>query len=282
MLSWLVSTSLRFRAVVLALAVLLLVGGIQTAQKTPLDVFPEFAPPLVEIQTEAPGLSAEEIESLVTVPLENALNGTPNLKTIRSKSVLGLSSVVLILRDGSDLLTARQLVQERLAIEAPRLPRVARPPVILSPLSSTSRVMKIGIWSEKLTQIELTELARWTIRPRLMAVPGVANVAIWGQRDRQFQVLVDPERLRTHALTLADVERAAGDAAHLDTGGFVDTPNQRLPVRHAPAILSADDLAHSVVAFRGGAALRLGDVAQVQEGHPPPIGDAIINDVRGL
>ncbi|HZL87113.1 MAG TPA: efflux RND transporter permease subunit [Pirellulaceae bacterium] len=282
MLRTLIRTSLRQPILVLGLAAALLAVGYHELQHAALDVFPEFAPPLVEIQTEAPGLSAEEIESLVTVPLENALNGTPHLKTIRSKSVLGLSSVVLILRDGADLLTARQLVQERLAIESPRLPKVARPPVILSPLSSTSRVMKIGIWSEKLTQIELTELARWTIRPRLMAVPGVANVAIWGQRDRQFQVLVDPERLRAHSLTLADIERAAGDAALLDTGGFVDTPNQRLPVRHAPAVLSAEDLARSVVAFRGGASLRLADVAQVQEGHPPPIGDAIINDVPGL
>jgi len=282
MLRTLIRTSLRQPILVLGLAAALLAVGYHELRHAALDVFPEFAPPLVEIQTEAPGLSAEEIESLVTVPLENALNGTPHLKTIRSKSVLGLSSVVLILRDGADLLTARQLVQERLAIESPRLPKVARPPVILSPLSSTSRVMKIGIWSEKLTQIELTELARWTIRPRLMAVPGVANVAIWGQRDRQFQVLVDPERLRAHSLTLADIERAAGDAALLDTGGFVDTPNQRLPVRHAPAVLSAEDLARSVVAFRGGASLRLADVAQVQEGHPPPIGDAIINDVPGL
>ncbi len=121
---------------------------------------------MVEIQTEAPGLSTEEVESLVTVPLENALNGTPNLKTIRSKSVLGLSSIVLIFQDGTDLTESRQLVGERLAIEASRLPAVARPPVILSPLSSTSRVLKIGIWSDKdeygndiMSQMDMTELA---------------------------------------------------------------------------------------------------------------------------
>ncbi|MCA9268046.1 MAG: efflux RND transporter permease subunit, partial [Planctomycetales bacterium] len=248
----------------------------------PLDVFPEFAPPLVEIQSEAQGLSAEEVESLVTVPLENALRGTPNLKTIRSKSVLGLSSIVMIFQQGADLTTSRQLVGERLAVEAPRLPAVAAPPVILSPLSSTSRVLKIGVWSEELSQMDLTELAKWTIRPRLMAVPGVANVAIWGERERQYQVLVDPLRLRANNLSLAEVERAAGDAVAVSGGGFVDTPNQRLPVRHVPAIETADDLAGAVVAFRDGAALRLGDVADVQIGHPPPIGDAIINDVPGL
>jgi len=277
-----VSTSLRQPFLILALAAALLVIGYRDLRNAPLDVFPEFAPPLVEIQTEVPGLSTEEVESLVTVPLENALNGTPNLKTIRSKSVLGLSSIVLIFQDGTDLMESRQLVGERLAIEASRLPTVANSPVILSPLSSTSRVLKIGIWSDTLSQMEMTELAKWTIRPRLMAVRGVANVAIWGERDRQYQVLVDPERLRAHNLTLADVERAAGDAAMVSGGGFVDTPNQRLPVRHVSTIVTADDLARTVVAFRDGTPLRLGDVAEVRVGHAPPIGDAIINDVLGL
>jgi len=289
MLRTIVQTSLRQPFLVLGFAAALLVMGYRNLRNAPLDVFPEFAPPLVEVQTEAPGLSTEEVESLVTVPLENALNGTPNLKTIRSKSVLGLSAIVLIFQEGTELMEARQLVGERLSIEASRLPAVARPPVILSPLSSTSRVLKIGIWSDKeengdnvMSQMEMSELARWTIRPRLMAVPGVANVAIWGQRDRQYQVLVDPERLRAHSLSLADVERAAGDAALVSGGGFIDTPNQRLPVRHVSTIVTAEDLARSVVSFRNGAALRLGDVAEVREGHPPPIGDAIINDTQGL
>ena len=192
----LVSTALRLRVVVAALAVLLLVVGHPHGRReTPLDVFPEFSPPLVEIQTEAPGLSTPEVESLVTVPVENALNGVSDLKTLRSKSVLGLSSVVAIFRDGADLMLARQLVQERLTTLAGHLPSVARAPVMLAPLSSTSRVMKIGVTSKVLSQVELTTLIRWTVRPRLMAMPGVANVAIWGQRDRQLQVLVDPERL---------------------------------------------------------------------------------------
>src|SRR3954452_11441483 len=170
-MNWLRPTSLELRAVVLALSEVLMVVGIRTAQKAPLDVFPEFAPPLVEIQTEAPGLSTEEVESLVSVPLESALNGTTGLKTLRSKSVLGLSSVVLIFREGTDLMRARQLVQERLANEATRLPGVGRAPaslgpVILSPLSSTSRVMKIGVSSKTMTQMDLTVLAKWTIRPR--------------------------------------------------------------------------------------------------------------------
>jgi CzcA family heavy metal efflux pump len=275
-MNWLVSTSLKLRVLVLALSIVLMIVGIRTAQRAPLDVFPEFAPPLIEIQTEAPGLSTEEVESLISVPLENALNGTIGLKTIRSKSVLGLSSVVLILKEGSDLMASRQVVQERLAVEGPRLPVVARPPVILSPLSSTSRLLKIGVSSPKLSQMELTILAKWTIRPRLMAIPGVANVAIWGQRDMQYQVLVDPERLRINGLTLDTVVRAVTDTSAVAAGGFVDMPNQRIAVRHRSPIETPDDLARTTVAIRNGVPLKLGDVADVKIGFPPPIGDAVI------
>ncbi len=142
--------------------------------------------------------------------------------------------------------------------------------------------MKIGVSSPALSQMELTDLARWTIRPRLMAIPGVANVAIWGERDRQVQVLVDPDRLRAHGVTLTEVVRASGDAVAPGAGGFIDTPNQRLPVAHQSAVAGADDLSRYPVAFRNGAPLTLGAVADVREGHPPPIGDAVINDGPGL
>ncbi len=282
MLNSLVSSSLRFRVLVLALATVLIVVGVQTLKTTPMDVFPEFAPPLVEIQTEAPGLSVEEVESLITVPLENALNGTAWVTTIRSKSVLGLSSVVLLFERGTDLDTARQLVQERVATVSGKLPSLAHQPHILPPLSSTSRAMKIGIWSDELDQMAMTDLALWTIRPRLMAIDGVANVAIWGQRDRQFQVRVDPDRLAANGITLDEVVRASGDAATVTAGGFIDTPNQRLPVKHSNAINSSADLAAVVVRTVDGAPITIGDVADVVTGYPAPIGDAIINDQRGL
>jgi CzcA family heavy metal efflux pump len=282
MMKWLVSASLRLHIIVVSLAVVLMIVGLQVVRTTPLDVFPEFAPPLVEIQTEAPGLSTDEVESLVTVPIENAVNGTTQLKTLRSKSVLGLSSVVLIFQEKTDLSRARQLVQERLALVTPQLPTAARPPVILQSLSSTSRAMKIGVSSKTLSQMELSALARWTIRPRLMAIPGVANVAIWGQRDQQLQVLVDPDRLRAHNLTIDDVVRATRDAVAVSAGGFVDTPNQRLAVAHLSAVATPRDLAAIPVAFRNGAPLQLGAVAEIVEGFPPPIGDAVINDGPGL
>ncbi len=282
MMNWLVGTSLRLRVLVLALSVVLIVVGIEKAKNAPLDVFPEFAPPLVEIQTEAPGLSTDEVEALISVPLENALNGTQGLKTLRSKSVLGLSSVVMIFAEGADLMRARQLVQERLAIEATRLPVVAKPPVILSPLSSTSRLLKIGVSSKVLSQMDLTTLARWTIRPKLMAIPGVANVAIWGQRDKQFQVLVDPDRLKSNGVTVDAVTKAVTDASAVAAGGFIDGPNQRIAVRHRSPINRPEDLEAMPVAIRNGAPIRVGDVAEVKIGFPAPIGDAVINDGEGL
>src|SRR5262245_27100698 len=282
MLTWLVSTSLRFRVAVLALSVVLIAVGTRTAERAPLDVFPEFAPPIVEIQTEAPGLSATKVEELVTAPLENALNGTAGVKTMRSKSALGLSQVVLLFDQDADVIRARQLVQERLAAERRQLPAAAKEPVILQPLSSTSRVMKIGVWSDTLSQRDLTILALWTIRPKLMSVPGVANVAIWGQRNRELQVLVDPDQLRAAGVQLDAITKAAADATVLDTGGAIDTPNQRIAVRHLPAVSSPSDLADTVVGFRDGSPIRLGEVARIVEGSPMPIGDAVINDGPGL
>ncbi len=282
MLAWLVRAALTQRVLVLALAALLVVLGLRATGDVPLDVFPEFAPPMVEIQTEAPGLSTEEVESLITVPIETTVNGVPDLMTLRSKSVLGLSSVSILFDRGTDVIRARQLVQERVTQVLARLPAAARPPVMLPPLSSTSRAMKIGISSAKLDQMQLSELARWTIRPRLMAVPGVANVAIWGLRDRQLQVLVDPDRLRAAGVTLAELRAAAGDAVLVGGGGFVDTANQRLAVQQTSAIQSSADLAQAVIKQSGEAPVRIGDVARVVDGFAAPIGNAIIDDGPGL
>jgi len=282
MLTWLISSSVRLRAVLLVACIVLLVIGFQSIRKAPLDVFPEFAPPIVEIQTEAPGLSSEQVESLVTIPLESTLTGIPQVATVRSKSVLGLSQVVLILDHGADAMRVRQLVQERVTSVSRQLPTVAKPPTILQPLSSTSRVMKIGVSSKTLSQQDLTILAMWTIRPKLMSLPGVANVAIWGQCDKQFQVLVDPDRLRANRVSLDAVVKATTEATSLDTGGFVDTPNQRLAVQHPSAVRQPHDLADALVETRNRASVRLGDVADVALGSPPAIGDAVINNGPGL
>jgi CzcA family heavy metal efflux pump len=283
MIRWLINASLQLRIAVVAITVILMfLGSRNLMQSTAFDVFPEFAPMLVEVQTEAPGLSTTDVEALVTVPVENALNGVSRLDKIRSKSVLGLSSVVLYFQKDANLTQVRQLVQERLTHLSANLPTAAKAPVILSPLSSTSRVLKIGISSKTISQVEMTTLAKWTIRPRLMAIPGVANVAIWGQRDRQFQIQVDSERLRTHGVSVDQVVKTSQDALKIEGGGFIDTPNQRLPVSQVMDLHSAQDLAQIPVALNNGVPLNLSRVATLTEGFPPPIGDAVVNSGPGL
>ena len=291
---WIVTASLRFRFVVVLAAVALMALGVTELRRDArVDVFPEFAPLRVEVQTPTLGLSAAEVEEFVTVPLEHQLNGVPGLEVIRSSSVPQLSSITLIFERGTDLLTARQLVQERMATIAPSLPSWAVPPSMMPPLSSTSRVMKIGLSSDEHTLIELSSIARHTIRQRLLRVRGVANVAIWGQRKEQRLVLVDAERLREHGVSVNGVMEATSNAldapllrhspgALVGTGGFVDTPNQRLGVVHVLPVLEPDDLAEVSLQNRAGQTIRLDDVADIVTGHPPLIGDAVVNDGPGL
>ncbi|HKS01900.1 MAG TPA: efflux RND transporter permease subunit [Arthrobacter sp.] len=290
---WLVGISLRFRTIVVALAcVVMLLGSVQLS-KASLDVFPEFAPPQVEIQTACLGLTAQEVEELVSVPIEASLSGMPGLDELRSKSVPQLSSIILIFKQGTDLLNARQQVSERMAAVTAALPTWAAPPVMLQPLSSTSRVMKIGMTSANRSMIEMSMLSYWTIRARLLRVPGVANVAIWGERLQMLQVQVQPEKLKARNVSLnqvMEVTAGAVDAGLLQyspgkfigTGGFVDSPNQRMSVRHVQPITSPADLARVTIRQDHGSALHLGDVARVVEDHQPLIGDAVINNGHGL
>ena len=287
MMRWIVGSSLKLRFLVVLVAVALLLLGFVQLRGMPVETLPEFNPPMVEIQTEALGLSAAEVEQLVTVPLEqDLLNGVAWLDRIRSESVPGLSRIELIFQPGTDVLKARQLVQERL-IQAPGgIPNVSKAPVVLQPLSSTSRVIMIGLSSKNLSLIDMSVLARWKIRPRLMGVSGVANVAIWGQQERQLQVQVNPERLRERGVTLDQVVQTTANALWVSplsfteastpgTGGFIDTSNQRLGIQHILPIMTAKDLAQVAVEDTGGRVLRLADVSRVVEDNQPLIGAAV-------
>jgi Cu/Ag efflux pump CusA len=293
MMRWIVGSSLRFRYIVVALAAGMMVFGVVQLRSVPVDVFPEFAPPRVQIQTACLGLSAADVEQLVTVPLEAGLNGIPKLDTMRSASVPQLSSIELIFKLGTDQLQARQLVQERIATVLPTLPTWASPPVMLQPLSATSRVMKIGLSSNSRSLTEMSMIAYWTIRARLLRVPGVANVPIWGERLQMLQVQVEPQKMRAHGVSLEQVVETTAAAvdvgllkfssgAVVGTGSFMDTPSQRLQVRHILPIATPRDLSQVVVERRGGKPLRLGDVARVVEDHQPLAGDAVINGGPGL
>jgi Cu/Ag efflux pump CusA len=295
MMRWIIESSLRFRLLVVAIAAGLLALGISQLSSAPVDVLPEFTPPYAEIQTEALGLSANEVEQLITVPLEaDLLNGVAGVDTIRSESVPGLSSVVMVFKPGTDLYTDRALVQERLT-QAHALPNVSKPPLMLQPRSSSSRVLMIGLsdGARKLTPTEQGVLARWTIRPRLLGVPGVANVAIWGQRDQELQVQVNPRRLREKHVTLDQVVATTGNAQIVSpltfleastpgTGGFVETPTQRLQVRHVFDHLSSPSALGKVPLEDARGNLRLGDVSTIVEDHQPLIGDAVVHGGSGL
>jgi CzcA family heavy metal efflux pump len=293
MMRWIVGSSLRFRYILLAIGAALIYFGVLRLNNLPVDVFPEFAPAKVEIQTIALGMSAAEVEALITVPLENALAGVPGVDVMRSKSVPQLSSVVLIFKRGVDEMRVRQLVTERVAIATPNLPNWAAPPHMIPPLSSTSRVMKIGITSQDKSVMDLSMLAYWKIRARLLGVPGVANVAIWGEQLKMLQVEVDPERLAKANVTLDEVEQSVSDAlevgllryargAHIGTGGFIETPNQRLGIHYVSAGVTPETLARVPVETRDGVPLLLGDVAELVWGPQGMVGDAIINDGPGL
>jgi CzcA family heavy metal efflux pump len=293
MTRWIVAGSIRFRLLVVAAAVATMVVGASRLRSMPVDVLPEFVPPTVEIQTEALGLSAAEVEQLITVPMEqDLLNGVAFLDDIRSQSVPGLSRILLVFEPGTNLFRARQVVAERLT-QAHALPQVSKPPQMLQPLSSTNRVLMIGVSSKKLSALEMSVQARWTIAPRLVGVPGVANVAIWGQQDRQLQVQVDPEHLRAQRVSLGQVIESTAnslwvspltfvEASTPGTGGFIDTPNQRLGIQHLSPISTPADLSRVRVEETPGRNLQLGDVAKVVESHQPLIGDAVVNDGRGL
>ena len=290
---WFVGASLRFRWLVVFAAAAMTAVGVAQIRDARIDVFPEFAPPRVEIQTAALGNSSNEVEELITVPIEEQLSGLPGLEQLRSKSVAQLSSIELVFKRGTDELRARQLVEERLAQVAPTLPSWAVPPFMMPALSATSRIMKIGLTSDRLSLIELSSIAYRKIRARLMRVPGVAQVAIWGQRPQQRHVQVDPAKLAAYGISLEQVKEVTADAldagllkyskgAVVGTGGFVESGGQRLNIRHLQAIEQPEELAAVPVVRRDGRTLRLADLGRVVEDAPPLWGDAVINGGPGL
>ena len=290
---WIVARSLHFRWIVIFLAATFMAFAVAKIPESKVDVFPEFAPPQVEIQTIALGNSTAEVESLVTVPIEEALNGLPGLAEMRSKSVAQLSSIRLIFEKGTDETLARQLVQERVSQVSPNIPTWASPPWMMPALSATSRILKIGITSEELDLIELSSISYWKIRQHLLRVPGVAGVDIYGERLKQRHVQVDPELLARYDIPIETVMEAGSEALDagvlqyaesftVGQGGFVETATNRLNVENVQPITTAEDLAKVPVAQRGDRTLRLGDLGDVKQDSMQLWGEAVINDGDGL
>lgn len=278
----LIELSLRHPIVVAFMAVVANAWGTISLLDAPLDVFPEFVPPQVVVQTEAPGFSPEQVEQLITQPLEAGMLGVIGLDTLRSESIAGLSVVTLTFDEAVDLERVRQSVAERVSESSARLPAGVAAPK-LSPLtSSTMDLLKVGLLSQRLDPLALRDFADRTLRPRLLAIPGVARVTVYGGDVRQLQVRIDPTRLEAADLSFTDVADAARAALAVRGGGAVDLSAQHMTVVVPATVATAEDLSHAVLAVRSGVPLALGDVADVGDGAAEKIGDALIQGKPGV
>ncbi len=282
MLKALIQFSLRFRGIIITLACVLVVYGSYVAKNAKLDVFPNFVPPQVVIQTEAPGLAPEQVEMLVTLPVESAVNGLGDMESLRSESIQGLSIVTAVFKEGTDVFLARQTLAEKIAELSGKLPAGVQAPRMTPLTSSTMDLLKIGLVSDKLSPMELRDFADWTLKPRLLAVAGVAKCSSFGGDLRQMQIQILPEQLRRFDLSISDVMAAARVSTAVMGAGFIETQNQRIVLQTQGQSLSAEALSETVVVHRGGQNVRLKDVANVAAKAAPKFGDTLIQGRPGV
>jgi CzcA family heavy metal efflux pump len=276
-----VAFCLRFPRLILLAALAITAVGVFAAVNARYDVFPQFGQPTVVIDTSVPGLAAEQIEGLVTTPVEDAVNGIPGLVALRSQSMTGLSVVNVVFDGDTDIYRDRQLVAERLAPLAGTLPEGATP--VIAPLrSSTGDVLTVGLSSPTLSLMQLTEIARGTMRPALLSVPGVSDVVIFGARPEQLQVQFDPDRIIEAGISLDQLATAARQASAVLGAGMIETPNQQVVIQAYGQTLTPRDLADSLVVQRDGRSIRLGDVARVVPASPPAFSGALVGPHPGV
>ncbi|CAN4269941.1 COG3696 Putative silver efflux pump [Methylophilaceae bacterium] len=281
MMSALVRFSIRFHGVVIGLACLVVIYGLYGLSRANLDVFPEFSPTQVVIQTESPGLSSKLVEQLVTQPIESTLSGTVGVESMRSQSIPGLSIVTIIFNEKTDIYKNRQAVAERLATLNNQLPKNIVPNI--TPLaSSASTVLGMGLSSNKRSLMELRSIVDWTIKPHIMAVPGVADVNVLGGDVRQWQILVDPHKLIRYHLSIQEVLAATARVSGVRGAGHIENNNQRILINTEGQAKNAKQLAQMPIYHRDGQTVRLMDIAQVVEGAAPAISAAAINGKEGV
>jgi len=279
---WIVDLCVRFAGTIATLTLVAMVLGLWAMQTAPLDVFPEFVPSTVDIQTEAPGFTAQQVEQLVTKPIENAVNGATGLDTIRSESIPGLSVIKVQFADNTNLYNARQGISERLSELGSSLPLGVDTPK-LSPLtSSTMDLLKIGLVSDRQSAFQLRDQADWVIKPALLAVPGVAHVIVFGGSVREIHIQPDLTRMTSYHFTLTDLADAARGALALRGAGFVDLVHQRVLIQTPGTAPDAAAIARAVLAVRSGTPVTIGDVATVTEGPALKSGDALIQGRPGV
>ncbi|MHB1687412.1 MAG: efflux RND transporter permease subunit [Ignavibacteriaceae bacterium] len=281
-LSSIVKFSIRFRGIIIALAFVLMGYGIFTLTGSRFEVFPGFAPPQVVIQTEAPGLTPEQVEILVTQPVENGINGVSGIKSIRSGSIQGLSVITVTFSNQNNIYLDRQVISERLTSLAGTLPQGVHTPIISPLTSSTSVIMSVGLTSNKLSLMDLRTITDWTIKQRLLSVPGVAKIAVYGGEVKEIQVLVKPEKLIKYHLSLTDILNAAKQSTGIEGAGFIDTPNQRINLLSKGQSIDPSDIAKTVVAQKNGVNITLGNVAKVAIAPANQLSAALINGKPGV
>jgi CzcA family heavy metal efflux pump len=277
-----VSLCVRHFGAVTALSLFALILGCWGAMHAPLDVFPEFVPSQVDIQTEAPGFAPQQVEELVTKQVENAVNGAPGLATLRSESIPGLSVVTITFTDGVDVHIARQGISERLSELGSSLPAGVGTPKLSPLVSSTMDLLKIGLLSEQVDAYALRDTADWIIKPRLLAVPGVAHVIVFGGEVRQIQIQPDMAKLASFGITLTQVGDAAHAALPIRGAGFIDLPGQRVLIKTPTPQPDIDTLSEAVVTERNGTPILLRELAQVKIAPALKFGDASIMGKPGV
>lgn len=269
----LIAWSLHNRLIVLAITLVLFVAGGYALQRMPVDVFPEFAPPQVVIQTEAPGMAPRDVESLVTYPLESAINGTPGVADVRSKTSVGLSTITVIFSANTDVYLDRQLINERIQNVLSRLPAGAKPPVMLPVTSAVGWLLKYALTSDSLSPEELRTLSDWEIRPRILALGGIASVVSIGGEVKQYQVRLDPDRMQAYQISSDEVRKALEKSNTNVPGAFLQQPGQELIVGGVGRITSLDDLKNTLIVMRNGAPITIANVAEVAFGGEIKRGD---------
>lgn len=282
MLTVIVRQSLRYPWLVLLVAVLVLVFGAITLRGAAYDVFPEFVPPQASVQTEAPGLSARQVEMLVTRPIEALVNGANGVATVRSQSIQGLSVIDVTFKPKLDPDHTRQQIADALADAASTLPSGVAPPHISPLVSSTMDLLKIGFTSDRLSPMQLRDLVQWTVKPRLLAAPGVARANVFGGESRRIEVQADPALLYARGMGLNDLRDAVTRSVAITAGGFADTPNQRIVIDPGASATDAAAIAAGVVSSGPGGTVRIGDVARVIDAAAPRVGDALIMGRAGV
>lgn len=282
MLNAIVASAIRFRGIVIIFAIFIVGYGLYISTQASLDVFPDFVPPQVTIQTEAPGLSPEQVETLVTFPIESAINGIVSLETTRSESIQGLSVIDVVFKEGSNPLAGRQLLSERLIEIGASLPTEVKSPSMSPMVSSTMDLLKIGLTSSTVSPRDLRSMADWIVRPLLKAVPGVAEVTVVGGEVEELQIHPDPDKMVLLGISFTELVAAASEATGIRGSGFVETHNQRLTIHTLAPTPTPDQIAEIPIRGKNGDAILLGDVATVEMGSMPKFGDALINGTPGV